>query len=102
MKCQSADTENLHSLGLAADSALVTSIRQFVVSLASTTGVVASVQCLAQSLLSSCWPILLSTTNERINALSSLLPLVANSGIVVIIFIEESSFLVFTSHCFLC
>ena len=93
MKYQSADAEGLRSLGLGADSALVSSVRQCVVSLASSTGVVASVQCLAQSLLTSCWPILLPTTDERINALSSLLPLVANIGtIIAVTCIEASGF----------
>lgn len=83
MKFQAADADGLRSLGLSADSTLVTSIRQSVVSLARNTGVVSSVQCLAQSLLSNCWPILLPTTDERITALSSLLPLVANIGKVL-------------------
>jgi len=85
VKCEAADAQSLHSLGLSADSALVSSIRQCVVKLASNTGVVSSVQTLAQSLLSNCWPILLPTTSERITALSALLPLIANTGIIFII-----------------
>jgi len=87
VKCQAADAESLHSLGLSADSALVMNIRQCVVRLASNTGVVHSVQCLAQSLLSSCWSILLPTTEERVTALSALLPLIASAGILIVIII---------------
>lgn len=79
-----SDAESLlHSLGLAADSTLVTSVRRCVVQLASSTGVVASVQSLAQLLLSKCWPILLPTTQERVEALSGLLPFIADTGITV-------------------
>jgi len=87
VKLQAADAESLRSLSLSADCGLLTSIRQCVVKLASDTGVVASVQCLAQSLLSNCWPILLPTTEERITALSALLPLIAHTGSLVIILI---------------
>lgn len=77
--------ESLRSLGLSSDSSLVTSIRHCVVSLASSSGVVSSVQTLAQSLLSNCWPILLPTTDERVTALSALLPLVTTIGIIIVI-----------------
>ena len=85
VKSEAADAESLHSLGLSADSPLVTSIRQSVVRLASHTGLVHSVQSLAQSLLSSCWPILLPTTEERVTALSALVPHIANTGITTLL-----------------
>ena len=78
MRWQAADVD---SLGLSTNSSLVTSIRQCVVTLASDSGVVSSVQRLAQSLLSNCWSILLPTVDERVTALSALLPLIANTGI---------------------
>jgi len=65
------------SLGLSTDSPMVVSIRQCVMRLASDCGQLASVQSLAQSLLTTCWPILLPTTEERVTALSALLPLIA-------------------------
>jgi len=86
VKRQAADADSLHSLGLSTDSELVTSIRQCVVRLASHNSVVSSVQSLAQSLLSSCWPILLPTTEERVAALSALLTLIASNGIIIIFF----------------
>ena len=85
MERRDADADSLRSVGLSTDSPLVASMRQCVVRLASGTDVLASVQSVAQSLLTTCWPILLPTTDERVTALSALLPVTAGSGIIIII-----------------
>lgn len=62
------------SIGLQPGSALLQSIKHYVVDLAGDTGVLPSVQNAAQSVLRSGWAILLPTVSERASALSGLLP----------------------------
>ena len=68
-----AQNENLELLGLGTGSSLVTSLKQRVVSLASNSGVISTVQVAAQNTLQNGWSILLPTAEERARALSSLL-----------------------------
>ncbi|CAG5129600.1 unnamed protein product, partial [Candidula unifasciata] len=68
--CQSEDAEHL---GLQQGSALLESLKQRVVALASNSGVISTVQRAAQATLQSGWSILLPTPEERARALSSLL-----------------------------
>ncbi|GFN81530.1 E3 ubiquitin-protein ligase herc2-like, partial [Plakobranchus ocellatus] len=68
--CQS---EDLEALGLQQSGQLVESLKQRVVTLASNSGVINSVQKTAQATLQSGWSILLPTPEERARALSSLL-----------------------------
>ena len=62
------------SIGLHPGSALLHSIKQIVVKLAVGSGILASVQNAAQSVLRSGWTLLLPTVSERASALSGLLP----------------------------
>lgn len=64
-------------LGLGPGGALLASLKQAVVTLASNAGVLCTVQTAAQAVLQSGWSVLLPTAEERARALSSLLP---NSG----------------------
>jgi len=62
------------TLGLDPGSALVASLRQKVVTLASNPGVLTTIQQAAQAVLRCGWSILLPTGEERARALSVLLP----------------------------
>nr|XP_032812660.1 E3 ubiquitin-protein ligase HERC2 isoform X4 [Petromyzon marinus] len=62
------------SLGLGMGSPLLSSLKQTVVTLASNTGVLPSVQSAAQAVLQNGWSVLLPTAEERARALSALLP----------------------------
>uniref|UniRef100_A0A2C9K806 HECT-type E3 ubiquitin transferase n=1 Tax=Biomphalaria glabrata TaxID=6526 RepID=A0A2C9K806_BIOGL len=66
-------TEDIEHLGLKQGTALVESLKQRVVVLASNNGVISTVQKAAQTALQSGWSILLPTPEERARALSSLL-----------------------------
>ncbi|XP_012936715.1 E3 ubiquitin-protein ligase HERC2 [Aplysia californica] len=68
--CQSEDVE---AVGLGQGSPLAESLKQRVVSLASHSGVIATIQRAAQATLHSGWSLLLPTPEERARALSSLL-----------------------------
>lgn len=68
-------TENWSEVGLSPGSPLVLSLRQKIVSLASSSGVMSSVQSLAQSVLCTAWSVLLPTAEERARTLAALLPL---------------------------
>ena len=68
-----SQNENLELLGLGTGSSLVNSLKQRVVSLASNSGVISTVQMAAQNTLQNGWSILLPTAEERARALSSLL-----------------------------
>ncbi|XP_070923414.1 E3 ubiquitin-protein ligase HERC2-like isoform X1 [Macaca nemestrina] len=61
-------------LGLGLGSVLLNSLKQTVVTLASSAGVLSTVQSAAQSVLQSGWSVLLPTAKERARALSALLP----------------------------
>uniref|UniRef100_A0A8I5NTH4 E3 ubiquitin-protein ligase HERC2 n=3 Tax=Papio anubis TaxID=9555 RepID=A0A8I5NTH4_PAPAN len=61
-------------LGLGLGSVLLNSLKQTVVTLASSAGVLSTVQSAAQSVLQSGWSVLLPTAEERARALSALLP----------------------------
>lgn len=62
------------SVGLAASSSLLNSLKQRCVNLASATGILATIQEAAQAVLQTGWSILLPTANERAKTLSSFLP----------------------------
>ncbi|XP_059157195.1 E3 ubiquitin-protein ligase HERC2-like isoform X2 [Physella acuta] len=68
--CQAEDVEHL---GLLQGTAMVESLKQRLVSLASNSGVITSIQKAAQAALQSGWSLLLPTPEERARALSSLL-----------------------------
>ncbi|KAK6172413.1 hypothetical protein SNE40_016067 [Patella caerulea] len=68
-----SQSETRDSLGLGPGSTLVNSLKQRVVSLASNSGVLETVQRSAQAALQSGWSLLLPTAEERARALSSLL-----------------------------
>ncbi|KAK7097783.1 E3 ubiquitin-protein ligase HERC2-like isoform X3 [Littorina saxatilis] len=72
-----SQSEEVDSLGLGPGCPLVSSLKQRVVSLASNSGVISTVQMAAQATLQSGWSILLPTAEERARALSTLL---ANGG----------------------
>lgn len=61
-------------VGLHPGSNLLTSLRQQVMSLASKSGVVITIQSAAQATLHAGWSVLLPTADERARTLSSLLP----------------------------
>lgn len=61
------------SIGLGLGSPLVNSLKQRVVTLASNSGVIYTIQSSAQAALQSGWSILLPTAEERARALSTLL-----------------------------
>ncbi|XP_019484450.1 PREDICTED: E3 ubiquitin-protein ligase HERC2 [Hipposideros armiger] len=61
-------------LGLGLGSVLLNSLKQTVVALASSAGVLGTVQMAAQAVLQSGWSVLLPTAEERARALSALLP----------------------------
>lgn len=61
-------------LGLGLGSVLLNSLKQTVVALASSAGVLGTVQAAAQAVLQSGWSVLLPTAEERARALSALLP----------------------------
>jgi len=61
-------------LGLGLGSVLLNSLKQTVVALASSAGVLSTVQAAAQAVLQSGWSVLLPTAEERARALSALLP----------------------------
>ncbi|XP_052796353.1 E3 ubiquitin-protein ligase HERC2-like isoform X2 [Mya arenaria] len=65
--------ESLEQLGLGAGSSLVSSLKRRVVSLASNSGVISTVQMAAQNTLQNGWSILLPTAEERARTLSTLL-----------------------------
>ena len=75
-----SQSEDVECLGLGQGSGLVNSLKQRVVSLASNSGVISTVQMAAQATLQSGWSILLPTAEERARALSTLL---ANGGNVL-------------------
>ena len=66
--------ENGTRLGLVPGGALITSLKQRVVALASNSGVLSTVQSAAQAVLQNGWSLLLPTAEERARALSALLP----------------------------
>uniref|UniRef100_A0A8C4NJF8 HECT-type E3 ubiquitin transferase n=1 Tax=Eptatretus burgeri TaxID=7764 RepID=A0A8C4NJF8_EPTBU len=68
------------TLGLVPGSALLGSLKQTVVTLASNAGVLPSVQASAQAVLQSGWSLLLPTAEERACALSALLPATCSDG----------------------
>ena len=70
-------------LGLTPGGPLVNNLRQRVVTLASNTGVIATVQRAAQSVLHNGWSLLLPTAEERAKALSQLLPSSGQFEIIV-------------------
>ncbi|XP_072748341.1 E3 ubiquitin-protein ligase HERC2 [Anoplolepis gracilipes] len=72
------------SIGLAASSPLLNSLKQRCVNLASATGILATIQEAAQAVLQTGWSILLPTANERAKTLSSFLPNTLNN-------VEQSS-----------
>ncbi|XP_030670975.1 E3 ubiquitin-protein ligase HERC2-like [Nomascus leucogenys] len=61
-------------LGLGLDSVLLNSLKQAVVTLASSAGMLSTVQSAAQAVLQSGWSVLLPTTGKPDRALSALLP----------------------------
>lgn len=65
---------DVESLGLGSGSHLLLSLKQRVVELASSPGVLSTVQQAAQAVLQTGWSILLPTADERARTLSSLLP----------------------------
>jgi E3 ubiquitin-protein ligase HERC2 len=67
-------------LGLGLGSVLLNSLKQTVVTLASSVGVLSTVQSAAQAVLQSGWSVLLPTAEERARALSALLPCTGGSG----------------------
>lgn len=67
-------------LGLGLGSGLLNSLKQTVVSLASSAGVLSTVQSAAQAVLQSGWSVLLPTAEERARALSALLPCAGRQG----------------------
>lgn len=67
-------------LGLGLGSVLLNSLKQTVVSLASSAGVLSTVQAAAQAVLQSGWSVLLPTAEERARALSALLPCAGGFG----------------------
>ena len=75
-----SQSEDVECLGLGQGSGLVNSLKQRVVSLASNSGVISTIQMAAQATLQSGWSILLPTAEERARALSTLL---ANGGNVL-------------------
>ncbi|KAK9747387.1 hypothetical protein QE152_g5317 [Popillia japonica] len=72
--CIIANNLNVKSIGLASGSKLLGSLKSRVVYLASSVGIVSTVQRAAQATLQAGWSILLPTANERAQTLSSLLP----------------------------
>eukprot|EP00118_Oscarella_pearsei_P022140 m.252836 g.252836 ORF g.252836 m.252836 type:complete len:3992 (+) comp40356_c1_seq2:177-12152(+) len=66
--------EDLSSLHLSPGEPLLDSIKMTVISLATTSGIVESVQAAAQACLNSGWLVLLPTAEERAKALSEMLP----------------------------
>ncbi|XP_011141461.1 E3 ubiquitin-protein ligase HERC2 [Harpegnathos saltator] len=68
------------SVGLAATSTLLNSLKQRCVNLASATGILATIQEAAQAVLQTGWSILLPTANERAKTLSSFLPNTLNNA----------------------
>jgi len=69
---------SLEELGLGVGSPLVSSLKQLVVSLASNSGVLTTVQHAAQNALHNGWSILLPTADERARTLSTLLASAGN------------------------
>lgn len=67
-------------LGLGLGSVLLGSLKQTVVALASSAGVLGTVQAAAQAVLQSGWSVLLPTAEERARALSALLPCAGGLG----------------------
>lgn len=67
-------------LGLGLGSVLLNSLKQTVVALASSAGVLSTVQAAAQAVLQSGWSVLLPTAEERARALSALLPCAGGLG----------------------
>lgn len=67
-------------LGLGLGSVLLNSLKQTVVALASSAGVLGTVQAAAQAVLQSGWSVLLPTAEERARALSALLPCAGEPG----------------------
>ncbi|XP_042876756.1 E3 ubiquitin-protein ligase HERC2-like isoform X6 [Penaeus japonicus] len=65
---------DVDSVGLHVGSSLLSSLKQRVVNLASSSGVLPTIQGAAQATLQTGWSILLPTAEERAKALSSLLP----------------------------
>ena len=68
-------------LGLGLGSVLLNSLKQTVVALASSAGVLSTVQVAAQAVLQSGWSVLLPTAEERARALSALLPCAGGLGL---------------------
>lgn len=61
-------------MGLNPGTKLLTSLKSKVVHLASSSGILSTIQHAAQSTLQAGWSVLLPTANERAHTLSSLLP----------------------------
>ena len=75
-----SQNENPSSIGLGVGSPLNNSLKQRVVTLASNTGVLATIQQAAQAVLQNGWSLLLPTPEERAKALSFLLPSSMTTG----------------------
>lgn len=65
---------DVKSIDLAVGSSLLTSIKQIVIEVASTSGVLDTIQSAAQATLQAGWSILLPTADARAKALCSLMP----------------------------
>ncbi|GJQ69392.1 HERC2 [Trypoxylus dichotomus] len=76
--CIITNNINVKPVGLGSGSKLLSSLKSRVVYLASSFGIVSTVQRAAQATLQAGWSILLPTANERAQTLSSLLP---NAGL---------------------
>lgn len=65
---------DVRSVDLDVNSSLLASIKQTVIDVASTSGVLETIQSAAQATLQAGWSILLPTADERAKALCSLMP----------------------------
>lgn len=70
----SVQNVEVRTVGLEIGSPLLESLKQVVVQLASSSGVLDTIQSAAQAALQAGWSILLPTADERAKTLSSLLP----------------------------
>jgi hypothetical protein len=69
---------DVNSVGLGSNANLLSSLKQHVVELASSIGVLNTIQSAAQATLQAGWSILLPTADERAKTLSALLPSTGN------------------------
>lgn len=70
----SVNNIDVKNIGLEVGSSLLTSIKQIVIDVASTSGVLDTIQSAAQATLQAGWSFLLPTADERAKVLCSLLP----------------------------